>query len=285
MNQKTYPNKAQSWGIFGIMLLAQLVFAPVLVLLKEPIGNELAMLVYYVLAIGGTVAILQYIRKSSQSSTKLYFGKFEFSTIVLVIFCSLGLVGGIVVPLISLIPMPDFMKDVFAGMADDKGIASFLVLVVAAPVFEEIIFRGIMLDGLLKKYSPTTAILLSSFLFGLSHLNPWQFISAMIIGIFSGWIYYNTRNLGLSIVSHAAVNMGGFIARFFVDDSVDATDMTLVETYGGVIQTVLTIGACILIAAFCYVLLKRMFSNSDNVLFVRQSEYSQVDEMNDQYQI
>lgn len=46
-------------------------------------------------------------------------------------------------------------------------------MVIAAPVLEELIFRGMMLEGLLKKYSPVTSIIISSILFGVAHLNPW----------------------------------------------------------------------------------------------------------------
>jgi membrane protease YdiL (CAAX protease family) len=58
-----------------------------------------------------------------------------------------------------------------------------------------LIYRGIVLEGLLKKYSPIFAILFSAFLFAIAHLNPWQFVVGMVMGIFNGWIYFKVRNL------------------------------------------------------------------------------------------
>src|SRR5690606_30966839 len=97
-------------------------------------------------------------------------------------------------------------------------------IVIAAPILEEVIMRGIILDGLLKRYSPVRSILFSSFLFGLLHLNPWQMVSAMVIGIFAGWVYYRTRSLALPILIHATNNLSAFSMGYIMQDApVDAT--------------------------------------------------------------
>ncbi|MFA9290581.1 MAG: lysostaphin resistance A-like protein, partial [Solirubrobacteraceae bacterium] len=55
---------------------------------------------------------------------------------------------------------------------------------VFAPIFEEILFRGIILKGLLNnRKKPIFAIIFTSLLFGLVHGNPWQFIGAFTLGI------------------------------------------------------------------------------------------------------
>ena len=66
----------------------------------------------------------------------------------------------------------EMMREMVLEMASDQGLLMFIALVIAAPILEELIFRGIMLDGLLRIYSPTKAVIVSSLLFGLIHLNP-----------------------------------------------------------------------------------------------------------------
>ena len=63
-----------------------------------------------------------------------------------------------------------------------------------------------MLKGLLSKYSPVKSIVVASILFGIAHLNPWQFVSAFITGLFIGWIFYKTKNLIACIIVHMANN-------------------------------------------------------------------------------
>jgi membrane protease YdiL (CAAX protease family) len=166
-------------------------------------------------------------------------------------------------PISSLIPMPDSIKKDFMTMAYDTGIFSFLLIVIAAPIIEEMVFRGIILDGLLSRYSPFKSILLSSILFGIVHLNPWQFVIALIIGAFSGWIFYKTKNLTLSIIIHATVNLSGYIMRFFVNES--SFDESLVESYGGLIGLLGTILLCIFVTVICIFFLRKEFIKQETI--------------------
>lgn len=81
---------------------------------------------------------------------------------------------------------------------------------VFAPIFEEILFRGILLKGLINSSKNEKqvwlAIVFTSFMFGVIHMNPWQFIAAMISGIALGYVYYRTKSLGNTIFMHALNN-------------------------------------------------------------------------------
>lgn len=75
------------------------------------------------------------------------------------------------------------------------------------------------------------------------HLNPWQFVGALIIGIFSGWVYYKTRKLFLSILIHLVNNLVPFI-RLYSIDAEAMMNKSLTESYGGFTNFILiTIGA------------------------------------------
>jgi len=91
-------------------------------------------------------------------------------------------------------------------------VAGFITVCILAPVFEEILFRGILLRGMLQnQINPTIAIILSSVLFGLAHMNPWQFIGAGILGAIFAYIYYRTKSLWICIFLHSLNNTISFI--------------------------------------------------------------------------
>jgi membrane protease YdiL (CAAX protease family) len=106
------------------------------------------------------------------------------------------------------LPMPDFLQSIFASMTVDQGLILSIVLIIIIPGFmEELLCRGVILDGLRENYSPVKAIVVSALLFGLVHLNPWQFVGAFLIGLFSAWICLNTNSIWPSIYIHLFNNL------------------------------------------------------------------------------
>jgi Predicted metal-dependent membrane protease len=79
-------------------------------------------------------------------------------------------------------------------------------IVVLAPVFEETLFRGIILRGFLKNYGAAKSIIVSAVLFGILHLNPLQSINAAILGIALGWLFLKTGSLWVCIFFHSLNN-------------------------------------------------------------------------------
>ncbi len=98
------------------------------------------------------------------------------------------------------------------AMIFEYKVAAFIMVVVLAPILEELIFRGLILRGMLNaNISPWVAIILSSLLFGIAHLNPWQFLGAGMIGLALGFIYWRTQSLWLVIFLHALNNFIAFV--------------------------------------------------------------------------
>jgi membrane protease YdiL (CAAX protease family) len=168
------------------------------------------------------------------------------------------LMFGAIYPLADLIPVPEFLKVEPEKLGNMTGIASFLLMVIIAPVFEELVYRGIILDGLLKRYSAFTAIIVSSLLFGIVHLNPEQFIAGFIVGVFAGWIYYKTRNLMLTMILHATINLVGYFQNIYID--VILKYETIVELYGGLTRYIFIIIVCIALFVVCSLCLRKMFN-------------------------
>lgn len=61
----------------------------------------------------------------------------------------------------------------------------FFVVVIIGPLLEEILYRGIILESFLKRYSPIQSIVFSSLLFALMHLNLYQSINVFLLVSYS----------------------------------------------------------------------------------------------------
>lgn len=121
------------------------------------------------------------------------------------------------------LPMPHMLVQVFEQIGSG-GIAAIVTVVVIAPLVEEILFRGIILRGLAMRYRPWTAILLSSLLFTIIHLNPYQFFSTMVLGLALGWVFLRTGSLWPCIFGHAIFNGYFILAAPLLDSVVSGAD-------------------------------------------------------------
>ncbi|MBU3179901.1 CPBP family intramembrane glutamic endopeptidase [Clostridium psychrophilum] len=107
---------------------------------------------------------------------------------------------------ISTISMPQFINEVFNGDTVSPIISIFSTIVIA-PIYEEIIFRGILLRGMARKISPNIALLVSALLFAVVHMNIAQGINAFFLGIVLGLIYLRSGSIYLSIFAHFINNL------------------------------------------------------------------------------
>ena len=107
--------------------------------------------------------------------------------------------------LVWLVPMSEAEIDMFQQMMSGD-VISVVGVCLLAPVLEEMLCRGIILRSFLQQYSPRRAIVLSAVVFGLAHLNLYQFASASLMGLLLGWLYARTRSLLPCILLHAAYN-------------------------------------------------------------------------------
>jgi membrane protease YdiL (CAAX protease family) len=117
-----------------------------------------------------------------------------------------------------ILPMPSFFQDLFESLLVNEYVIVSILLVGIIPAFvEEMLFRGVILNGFRGNYSHRKTIILSSVLFGIVHLNPWQFVTAFIIGIISAWICIKLESIILSIYIHLFNNMVSVLAMKFKD--------------------------------------------------------------------
>ena len=100
-------------------------------------------------------------------------------------------------------------------------LGAVVVAVIGAPLIEEIVFRGIVFRSLRRVSPAWVAILASSVLFGLYHMNPVQIVYATLMGIVAGIIYEKSNNLLFPILVHVANNLVAAIQGFIPFESGD----------------------------------------------------------------
>ncbi len=77
---------------------------------------------------------------------------------------------------------------------------------ILAPVFEEVLYRGILFGALRKRFSYLASALISSLFFGALHMNLIQFIYAAAMGYIFAYFYEKTRKLLYPILAHVFAN-------------------------------------------------------------------------------
>lgn len=107
----------------------------------------------------------------------------------------------------ALVPLSAWEQQAFEAMSADTP-GSLLMTCLLAPVLEEMLFRGVILRGFLQRYPRGIAIVHSAGVFGLAHMNLYQFVVGLTIGLVTGWLYERTRSLWPCITLHAAYNSG-----------------------------------------------------------------------------
>lgn len=228
ISRRPYPSLGQSFGLMGILIVITILISFALMPFSEgkaAIPQEWIMFFNYCIPFG-----LIWIIARKEGGNIGYNVKFPGVYLVLLAIVFTLSFGILLDPVVDLIPMPDVIREAFEKMISDHFL-SFLTIAIAAPVLEELIFRGVILHGLLQRYSPAKAIFWSSFLFGAAHLNPWQFIPAFLIGLALAWIYMKTRSLFICIFIHLVNNTTSyFLTLKYKDVALSLRDLVQDDT-------------------------------------------------------
>lgn len=124
--------------------------------------------------------------------------------------------GILVLPITELAGVDDSTQDVVqtfersAGVLEKVGVAVGVVLI--APVAEELLFRGVLLRGLLRRVSPLAAVAAAAVIFAVVHvlgdLGTGYYVPAfLLLGLVSGWRALATGRVGQSVCLHAGFNL------------------------------------------------------------------------------
>jgi uncharacterized protein len=88
----------------------------------------------------------------------------------------------------------------------------WVTLAIAAPFFEEYLFRGFLFSSLVKLVPIPFALLFSGFCFATVHLNLGDILPLTVLGVVLGFVYHKSRNLLAPILLHCLWNSGSFVS-------------------------------------------------------------------------
>ena len=102
-------------------------------------------------------------------------------------------------------------------LREDSGQAPMILfaamVMVGAPVVEELFFRGLVFAALRKRgLGPVLTILATALLFSVVHFEPLRLLVLLPSGLVLGWVRWKTGSTGASMVAHGLINAPGAIA-------------------------------------------------------------------------
>lgn len=139
----------------------------------------------------------------------LGFGRFDAVTMGM--GCSLLMAGYVFILLHNLVLMAlgvDTQGGEILKVFSELESPAWFVLgaVFAAPIVEEIFFRGFLFQGFRQRYGWVAGIAISSFIFAAAHLDPVAFIPTFILGAVLAYVYHRSNSVWPGIILHFLVN-------------------------------------------------------------------------------
>lgn len=212
-----YPTLKESWGVVGWFLLVFLVgMGGLMAVLRITLTPEQqANIPALGLIVLGNLLLLFLLYKlyGSRWQPLSLLGKAPIWLYQAIPLLTVGMV--IVLSLQSFLSLPNWGKAALE-LISRHPVQAMVGGGIVIPVLEEVLFRGIMLPGLLRHQRPWLAIGQQALLFGLVHFNPVQSLNAFFIGLLLGWLYYRTSSLLVVIGIHALNNLAWFAASIWL---------------------------------------------------------------------
>ncbi|NQU85035.1 MAG: CPBP family intramembrane metalloprotease [Mariniphaga sp.] len=167
-----------------------------------------------ILGVGSILFILYYgFRRSKKKILEVFPIKF-FNPLIIIFVTTFIIAAHVLISEVNLyvekyIPPPSWFMQLFNNIfeSDYGWFGAFMKVVIIAPIVEELIFRGLIMNGFMRNYPKFIAIFLSALLFALFHLNPWQFPATFFLGLLLGWLMVRTHNIFICIIAHAINNL------------------------------------------------------------------------------
>lgn len=143
--------------------------------------------------------------------------KIKISNLLLVILCTYLMIPLMTtISLISQLFVKDITSKAIGNMMDGPFLLNYLFIAVSPAIFEEFIFRGVMFHTM-RKANIKYAVLISSIMFGLVHLNFNQFCYALFMGIFFALLIEATGSIYSSMTAHLIINGNSVILLTFIN--------------------------------------------------------------------
>ena len=229
---------AAAIGALGVLLGSLLVGRTLGALVAEVAPDVVGFAVAVMLGYGPSVAWAWYVVRRWGGGRPSAVGvKFRWAdlgwgplTWLSAVACQLVMYGVVV---LFHIPLASNVEDVSdPDITRVYQVATIVAAVVAAPLVEELIFRGVVLRGFLSRMGPVPAIALQGVIFGFAHSDPTRgagnlglglILSA--VGVALGTSAYLMRRIGPTVVAHAIFN--GVVLAIILSGILDDADKEL----------------------------------------------------------
>ena len=153
------------------------------------------MLAYFcsMIAVYGMTILIE--RVAFKRVLPVYNAKSGFNPVVLL----LGFILTLSVSVI-LLPLEHLLSPDSRTFSD--GFGTLLMVVLLAPIFEEMVFRARLYNILSRNTSPFISASLSAIAFGVVHLQPIVIIEALFMGVIFSYFYLSQRSIFTPIMLH-----------------------------------------------------------------------------------
>ncbi len=205
---RKFPTWVDFFATIGVFALSVLVGSLIAVLMMKFQGYESipphVTFIYYLIQLLPTIAFLLWRRNRAGRDSGLHFGIRNLNLPMLLWGVVLLLATGVVIePLLALFP-----TEGYEAVMQTVGLGGWAILstVVAAPILEEVLFRGLIFESCGERFGKGGALIISSLLFGLIHGVPVQMVNAFVVGLILGYVYLCTRSLVSVMIIHAVNN-------------------------------------------------------------------------------
>ena len=150
----------------------------------------------------------------------------------------------------ELLNLSDYTQATSYAMS--RNVFGILSITIMAPLVEELLFRGAIQGPLMRiGVKPLYAILASSAIFGVIHMNPAQILFAFAIGLIFGWLYYRTGSLVPGMVGHFINNTLAIIQMVVMTQ--EEINIKTIDWLGeGPTYTLFAVSFAIMIGMFFY---------------------------------
>lgn len=149
---------------------------------------------------------------------------------------------------------------------------NLFILALVPAICEELIYRGIIMNGL-RKFGNITAIFLSAAIFAVAHGSAMQTIYQFILGVVLGYIVVKTGSLVASMLFHFLNNAMVLVVNYILNVTQSETFASILKTETwtafdiifAICMAIATTGAVILLVSF-------LKSNKKELLYEKTNE-------------
>ncbi len=127
--------------------------------------------------------------------------------LILILVGSVTVFSELYVVIQRLAPVPEAYAEFLRGLLDTGSPEAIILAVILAPLLEEGLFRGAVLQGLTRTRGPRSASTWTAIFFAVFHIyNPWQLLPTFFLGLVLAWLVLTTGSLWASVAVHGLFN-------------------------------------------------------------------------------